>query len=68
MKIITVKIKFKAAGMNKTKTVKVSLEFPNESYPCYSELIDEIYRSDDPKLRECFNNFGYIIGVEKIID
>lgn len=53
--------------MNKTKTVKISLEFPNESYPCFVELVDEVYRSDDPKLKEYFNHFGYIIGVEQIL-
>lgn len=67
MKTIVVKAKFKAMGLNKTKTVKVSLDFPNDSCPCFSELVDEVYRSNDPKLKECFDDFGYIIGVEQIL-
>lgn len=67
MKTITVKVKFKAPGVNKTKTVKVSLEFPNDSCPCFSEIVDEVYKSCDPKLNGCFIHFGYIIGVENIL-
>lgn len=67
MKTITVKVKFKAPEVNKTKTVKVSLEFPNVACPCFSELVDEVYKANDPKLTDCFNNFGYIIGVEQIL-
>lgn len=67
MKTVTVKVKFKALGVNKTKTVKVSLEFPNDSYPCFSKIVDEVYKSCDPKLNNCFNYFGYIIGVGQIL-
>lgn len=66
MKTITVKVKFKVPEVNKTKTVKVLLEFPKNSIPCFSEIVDEVYKSCDPKLTDCFINFGNIIGVEKI--
>lgn len=68
MKTITVKVKFKVPGVNKTKTVKVLLEFPDVAPPCFSEIVDEVYKSCDPKLTDCFINFGYIIGVEQILD
>lgn len=68
MKTITVKVKFKMPEVNKTKTVKVLLEFPENSIPCFSEIVDEVYKSCDPKLTDCFINFGYIIGVEQILD
>lgn len=67
MKTITVKVKFKVPEVNKTKTVKVLLEFPENSIPCFSEVVDEVYKSCDPKLTDCFINFGYIIGVEQIL-
>jgi hypothetical protein len=67
MKTITVKVKFKVPEVNKTKTVKVLLEFPENSIPCFSEIVDEVYKSCDPKLTDCFINFGYIIGVEQIL-
>lgn len=67
MKTITVKVKFKVPEVNKTKTVKVLLEFPENSIPCFSEIVDEVYKSCDPKLTDCFINFGYIIGVERIL-
>ena len=67
MKTITVKVKFKAPEIKKTKTVKVILEFPNNAYPCFSEIVDEVYKSCDPRLKDCFNYFGYIIGVEQIL-
>lgn len=51
MKTITVKVKFKKSEMNKTKTVKVSLEFPNDSYPCFSKIVDEVYKSCDPEIK-----------------
>lgn len=66
MKTITVKVKFKMTGENKTKTVKVGLEFPNGDFPCFPEIVDEVYKSCDPKLNALFGN-GYIIGTE-IID
>lgn len=67
MKTITVKVKFKVPEVNKTKTVKVLLEFPENSIPCFSEIVDEVYKSCDPKLTDCVINFGYIIGVEQIL-
>lgn len=68
MKTITVKVKFKIPGVNKTKTVKVLLEFPDVALPCFSEIVDEVYKSCDPKLTDCFINFGYIIGVEQVFN
>lgn len=67
MKTIVVEVRFKATGLNETKTVKVSLNFPNDSCPCFSEIVDKIYKTSDPKLNECFDDFGYIIGVEQIL-
>lgn len=67
MKTIVVKVSFKATGLNETKTVEVSLDFPNDSFPCFSEIVDKVYRSRDPKLSECFDDFGYLIGVEQIL-
>lgn len=67
MKTIVVKVKFKIAETDKTKTVKVGLDFPKESFPCFSEMVDEVYKVRDPKLNELFE-VGYIIGVEQISD
>ncbi len=67
MKTITVKVKFKMPEVNKTKTVKVGLDFPKSTIPCFAEIIDEIYKVSDPKLNRLFR-VGYIIGVEQIID
>lgn len=67
MKTIVVKVKFKIAETNKAKTVKVGLEFPKDSYPCFAKMVDEIYKIRDPKLDELFE-VGYIIGVEQISD
>lgn len=67
MKTVTVKVKFKATGLNKTKTVKVSLDFPNDSCPCFSEIVGKIYKTSDPKLNELFG-VGYIIGVEQVFN
>lgn len=67
MKTITVKVKFKMTGEDKTKTVKIGLEFPSGDFPCFSEIVDEVYKSCDPKLNALFGN-GYIIGVEQISD
>lgn len=67
MKAITVKVKFKIAETNKTKTVKVGLDFPKLTIPCFAEIVDEIYKVSDPKLNELFG-VGYIIGVEQILD
>ncbi|MFT0647352.1 hypothetical protein ACMSDU_22470 [Bacteroides thetaiotaomicron] len=68
MKTITVKVKLKMLEVNKTKTVKVLLEFPDAALPCFSEIVDEVYRSHDPKLMDCFINFGYVIGVEPVFN
>ena len=35
MKTITVKVKFKIPEVNKTKTVKVGLDFPKLAIPCF---------------------------------
>lgn len=67
MKTITVKVKFKIAETNKTKTVKVGLDFPKLAIPCFAEIVDEIYKNSDPKLNRLFG-VGYIIGVEQILD
>ena len=67
MKTVTVKVKFKALGVNKTKTVKVGLDFPKLTIPCFAEIVDEIYKTSDPKLNELFG-VGYIIGVEQVFN
>lgn len=67
MKTITVKAKFKMTGEDKTKTVKVDLKFRKDKYPCFGELVDELYCTSSPKLNEMFEN-GYLIGVEQILD
>lgn len=67
MKTITVKVKFKIAETNKTKTVKVGLDFPKLKFPCFAEMVDEVYKVSDPGLDKLFG-VGYIIGVEQILD
>lgn len=67
MKTITVKVKFKMPEVNKTKTVKVGLDFPKLTIPCFAEIVDKIYKTSYPKLNELFG-VGYIIGVEQILD
>lgn len=67
MKTITVKVKFKIAGTNKTKTVKVGLYSLKLTIPCFAEMVDEVYKVSDPGLNELFE-VGYIIGVEQILD
>lgn len=67
MKTITVKVKFKITEVNKTKTVKVGLDFPKLTTPCFAEIVDKIYKTRDPKLNKMFEN-GYLIGVEQILD
>lgn len=37
MKTITVKVKFKIAETNETKTVKVGLDFPKLTIPSFAE-------------------------------
>lgn len=66
MKTITVKAKFKMTGVDKTKTVKVDLKFRKDKYPCFGELVDELYCTSSPKLNEMFEN-GHLIGVEQIL-
>lgn len=67
MEAIVVKVKFKIPEVNKTKTVKVELDFPKLAIPCFAEMVEEIYKVRDPKLNELFG-VGYIIGVEQISD
>lgn len=67
MKTITVKVKFKIPEVNKTKTVKVGLDFPKLTIPCFAEIVDEIYKTSDPKLNRLFG-VGYIIGVEQVFN
>lgn len=67
MKTIVVKVKFKIAETNKTKTVKVGLDFPKLTIPCFAEMVEEVYKVRDPKLDELFG-VGYIIGIEQILD
>ena len=67
MKTITVKVKFKLTGENKTKTLKVDLKYRKDIYPVFGELVNELYRMNSPKLNELFG-VGYIIGVEQILD
>lgn len=67
MKTIVVKVKFKITEVNKTITVKVGLDFPKLTIPCFAEIVDEIYKNRDPKLNRLFG-VGYIIGVEQVFD
>lgn len=66
MKTITVKVKFKITGSNKTKSVKIGVEFPEDKFPCFSELVNKVYATRDPRLIKLFNE-GYIIGAEKVL-
>lgn len=65
MKTITVKVKFKIGSKN--KSIKVDLKYRKDKYPCFGELVDELYCTNSPKLNELFG-VGYIIGVEQISD
>lgn len=67
MKTITVKVKFRMWEEDRNKTVKLELDFPDGSTPCFPEMVDEVYKSNDPKLNGVFGN-GYIIGVEQILN
>jgi hypothetical protein len=53
--------------VNKTKTVKVDLKYRKDKYPCFGELVDELYCTNSPKLNEMFEN-GYLIGVEQVFN
>lgn len=66
MKTITVKVKFKITGLNKTKSIKIGIEFPEDKLPIFSELVDKVYATREPRLNKLFNE-GYIIGVETIL-
>lgn len=61
--ILILKAKFKTGG--RIKSIKVDLEYRRDRYPCFAEIVDEIYKNSDPKLNELFEN-GYLIGVEQI--
>lgn len=65
MKTITLKAKFKMGS--RIKSIKVDLKFRDDKYPCFGELVDELYCTKSPKLNEMFEN-GYLIGVERILD
>lgn len=65
MKTITLKAKFKMGS--RIKSIKVDLKFRKDKYPCFGELVDELYCTKSPKLNEMFEN-GYLIGVEQILD
>lgn len=65
MKTITVKVKFKITGLNKTKSIKIGIESPKDKFPCFSELVNKVYSTKEPRLDKLFNE-GYIIGVEEI--
>lgn len=67
MKTITVKVKFKIPEVNKTKTIKVDLKYRKDKYPCFGELVDELYCTNSPELNEMFEN-GYLIGVEQVFN
>lgn len=67
MKTITVKVKFKMTEVNKTKTVKVDLKYRKDKYPCFGELVDELYCTNSPELNEMFEN-GCLIGVEQVFN
>lgn len=64
MKTITLKAKFKIGS--RIKSIKVDLEYRNDKYPCFGELVDELYCTTSPKLNELFEN-GCLIGVEQIL-
>lgn len=64
MKTITVKVKFKITELNKTKSIKIGIEFPEDKFPSFSELVNKVYATIDPRLNKLFNE-GYIIGVER---
>lgn len=66
MKTITVKVKFKITELNKTKSIKIGIEFPEDKLPRFSELVNKVYATRDPRLNKLFNE-GYIIGVEEIL-
>lgn len=64
MKTITVKVKFKITELNKTKSIKIGIEFPEDKFPSFSELVNKVYATIDPRLNKLFKE-GYIIGVER---
>lgn len=66
MKTITLKVKFKTTESNKTKSVKIGVEFPKDEFPCFSELVNKVYATMNPRLNKLFCE-GYIIGVEVVL-
>lgn len=66
MKTITVKVKFKITELSKTKSIKIGVEFPEDRFPCFSELVNRVYATMNPLLNKLFYE-GYIIGVETIL-
>ena len=66
MKTITLKVKFKITESNKIKSVKIGVEFPEDKFPSFSELVNKVYATIDPRLNKLFYE-GYIIGVEVIL-
>lgn len=65
MKTITLKAKLKMGS--RIKSIKVDLKFRKDKYPCFGELVDELYCTKSPKLNEMFEN-GYLIGVEQVFN
>lgn len=66
MKTITVKVKFKITELNKTKSIKIGIEFPEDEFPRFFELVNKVYAMRDPRLNKLFSE-GYIIGVEEVL-
>lgn len=52
MKTITVKVKFKITELNKTKSIKIGIEFPEDKFPCFSDLVNEVYATRDPPIKQ----------------
>lgn len=65
MKTITLKVKFRIPESNKTKSIKIGVEFPEDKFPCFHELVKKVYSTIDPRLSKLFSE-GYIIGVEDV--
>lgn len=64
METITVKVKFRIDS-NKTKTVKLIIETPRASELSFPEIVDEVYKSNDPSLSKMWG-VGYVIAIEQI--
>lgn len=61
MKTITVKVKFVTDKGN--KIIKLDLEFPKYKYPCFGEIVDKVYSTNESRLNKLFKE-GYIKGIE----